>query len=718
MEYNPLTHHSRSNLGFSFIHAGDPEYEEALRQVQTEGGGVDDRPEIGPDPGLGNGLHDATTTETEETTEETTIEIYGIVRVPVQAPLSPSRRSPRSRGYDNQGGPSSSSVRDRPRLVSPTASLSSHEATSRDKEPTAPLSRKVPTSTSTSATSAAIPMSPRSSNRSSSSNPSVNGSKTDLDSTFKRSGLGQKKADNPFKSPAGPLATSTLPNSSSNNPKLPSNAGGLRHIDARGSSSQTQTLAWKPIRAKSPAPGQSPLENADVPSTSQDKGKGKEKEVLSAPMKVEATPEAAMKPVAAPPRTTKEEWLKKIRLLVAAVETRAKHLEIKSELNNLKLLQDRYSVKGEQNSEGRKRLNAEVDKKVAAEKAAVAKLKELCFKLASGTPGDDEPDFQPQDHKQRDSQNVVAVEEEQKRLLVWLNQIQAEVHQVTKAVSDTSEILANHRASVAAVHVKTVLHDEDGDVDMDTAQPIAGASSSLQTNQAVDHSLLNEITKLKRQIELLDQGLEDARAEVEDARVTLVAKIDSLAEVQARPTSEDMSDNQEALVSQQDNSSNDALAQRVDKLNEEVAFVATIVADATDKTTGMSLKGLRDENVELRERLEVLEQDRARRNGIIDQLAKRLAQVQGPPLPTEELRNEIVERTRTALRPILHDFENKNEEAVKKAEMRLTKQLRDSLEDVGAFFSRLKNLPGDGGAGVADLHGHSPSSSMTDSSMH
>lgn len=288
------------------------------------------------------------------------------------------------------------------------------------------------------------------------------------------------------------------------------------------------------------------------------------------------------------------------------METRAKHLEIKSELNNLKLLQDRYSVKGEQNSEGRKRLNAEVDKKVAAEKAAVAKLKELCFKLASGTPGDDEPDFQPQDYKQRDSQNVVAVEEEQKKLLVWLNQIQAEVHQVTKAVSDTSEILANHRASVGAVHVKTVLHDEDGDVDMDTAQPIAGPSSSRQTSQAVDHSLLNEITKLKRQIELLDQGLEDARAEVEDARVTLVAKIDSLAEVQARPTSEDMSDNQEALVSQQDNSSNDALAQRVDKLNEEVAFVATIVADATDKTTGMSLKGLRDENVELRERLEVV----------------------------------------------------------------------------------------------------------------
>lgn len=54
-------------------------------EVQTEGGGVDDRPEIGPDPGLGNGPLDATTTETEETTEETTIETYGIVRAPVQS---------------------------------------------------------------------------------------------------------------------------------------------------------------------------------------------------------------------------------------------------------------------------------------------------------------------------------------------------------------------------------------------------------------------------------------------------------------------------------------------------------------------------------------------------------------------------------------------------------------------------------------------------------
>ena len=78
----------------------------------------------------------------------------------------------------------------------------------------------------------------------------------------------------------------------------------------------------------------------------------------------------------------------------------------------------------------------------------------------------------------------------------------------------------------------------------------------------------------------------------------------------------------------------------------------------------------------------------------------------------------IIEYANMTAYGIRTDFENKNEEAVKKAEMRLTKQLRDSLEDVGAFFSRLKNLPGDGGAGVADLHGHSPSSSMTDSSMH
>lgn len=355
MEYNPLTHHSRSNLGFSFIHAGDPEYEEALRRdpgfsPTRSGRPSSDRPmHRSPDRGWGSrrpprdrsrsrsrersprrddhrdrrddrrddhrDIRDRPRARSISRDRTPSPPPPARSRIPPSSskPLSPSRQSPRSRGYDNQGGPSSSSVRDRPRLVSPTASLSSHEATSRDKEPTAPLSRKVPTSTSTSATSAAIPMSPRSSNRSSSSNPSVNGTKTDLDSTFKRSGLGQKKADNPFKSPAGPLATSTLLNSSSNNPKLPSNAGGLRHIDARGSSSQTQTLAWKPIGAKSPAPGQSPLENADIPSTSQDKGKGKEKEVLSAPMKVEATPEATMKPVAAPPRTTKEEWLKKIR---------------------------------------------------------------------------------------------------------------------------------------------------------------------------------------------------------------------------------------------------------------------------------------------------------------------------------------------------------------------------------------------------------------------
>ncbi|KIO34580.1 hypothetical protein M407DRAFT_88234 [Tulasnella calospora MUT 4182] len=232
---------------------------------------------------------------------------------------------------------------------------------------------------------------------------------------------------------------------------------------------------------------------------------------------------------------------------------------------------------------------------------------------------------------------------------------------------------------------------------MDTAKPIAGpsSSSSVQASQASERSLIKEITKLKRRIELLDQGLEDARAEAQAATTPEGTNQD---QTPTPPT--------------------DVLVQRVDQLSEEVAFVANIVADATEKTTEMSLKSLRDQNVDLRERLGMLEQDRARRNGIIDQLAKRLAQVQGPPLPTEELRNEVFERTRSALRPILEDLENKNEEAVKKAEIRLTRQLKDSLEDVGVFFRRLKNLPGNHETGVSDLQDHSPRSSMTDSSTH
>ncbi|KAG9050116.1 hypothetical protein FS837_007641 [Tulasnella sp. UAMH 9824] len=553
-------------------------------------------------------------------------------------------------------------------------------------------------------------MAPRSSNQPPPSIPPTNAPKTDLDPAFKRSGLGQRKTDNPFKPPAGPSAanTSFAPSSTASQPL--SNEDGLRRIASRISPSQTQMHSWKPVGGNPSPSAPYTSRNVDMPSTSQGKGKGKEREVLSSAMEVDVIPEVATKSGAETARMTKDEWLKKIWLLVAAVETRARQLNIKTELSNLKGLQDRYSVKGEQNSEGSKRLIEELDKKVAADKAAVAKLKELCFKLASGCPGDDDPEFQPPTSERGDTKHDIIATEERKNLLASLKQVQEEVHQVTTAVSETSKILTEHRNHVAAFNDQHVAHDSDGDVNMDTAQRIAGpsSSSSVPAGQAGGRSLFKEITKLKRRIELLDQGLEDARAEVEDARVTLVAKIDSLAEDQAATVSEATNQDQTPPSPQQAALSGDQLVQRVDQLSEEVAFVATIVADATEKTTGMSLKSLRDQNVELRERLGQLEQDRARRNGIIEQLARRLAQVQRPPLPAEELRNEVFERTRNALRPILEDVENKNEEAVKKAEIRLTRQLRDGLEDIGLFYNRLKNLPGD----------QSPRSSMTDASMH
>ncbi|KAG8909410.1 hypothetical protein FRC01_006958 [Tulasnella sp. 417] len=364
---------------------------------------------------------------------------------------------------------------------------------------------------------------------------------------------------------------------------------------------------------------------------------------------------------------------------------RARHLDIKAELSNLKRIQDRYSVKPGQNSESYKRLIEEREKKVTAEKAAVAKLKELCFQLASGSPGDDDKDFQPPASEREDTKHDITAAEERKNLLALLKQLQEDVCQVTTAVNDTSKILTEHRESVNALSGQNVARDADGDVHMDTAQPTAGPSSPAQANRSGDRSLLNEITKIKRRIELLEQGLEDARAEVEDARVRLVAKMDSPAEAEAATTPESTNQEQVPPSPQQEVPPGDVLAQRIDQLSEEVAFVATVVADATEKTTEMSLKSLRDQNVELRERLGLLEQDRARRSGVIDQLARRLAQVQGPPLPTEELRNEIVERTRTALRPILEDLEKKNEEAVKRAEIRLTRQLRDSLEDIVVY---------------------------------
>ncbi|KAG8958919.1 hypothetical protein FRC00_002147, partial [Tulasnella sp. 408] len=445
-------------------------------------------------------------------------------------------------------------------------------------------------------------MAPRSSNQPAPPIPPTSTPKADLDPAFKRSGLGQRKTDNPFKPPAGPSAanTSSAPSSTASQPL--SNEDGLRRIASRIPPSQTQTHPWKPVGGNPPPSAPYISRNADTPSTSQGKGKGKEREVLSSAMEVDVIPEAATKSGAESARLTKDEWLKKIGLLVAAVETRARQLNIKTELTNLKGLQDRYSVRGEQNSEGSKRLIEELDKKVAADKAAVAKLKELCFKLASGCPGDDDPEFQPPTSERDTKQDIIAAEE-RKNLLASLKQVQEDVHQVTTAVSETSKILAEHRNHVAALNDQHIVHDSDGDVDMDTAQPIAGPSSSSSARQAGDRSVFKEITKLKRRIELLEQGLEDARAEVEVARVTLVAKIDSLAEGQAAMVSEATNQDQTPPPPEEAAPSGDTLVQRVDRLSEEVAFVATIVADATEKTTEMSLKSLRDQNVELRERL-------------------------------------------------------------------------------------------------------------------
>ncbi|KAG9015920.1 hypothetical protein FRB90_004165 [Tulasnella sp. 427] len=437
------------------------------------------------------------------------------------------------------------------------------------------------------------PMSPGPSTRPSSAPRPPEGPKADMDSAFKRSGLGQKKADNPFKTPAAPTATptSSVPNSSTNKP--PADSHDSNSILPREPPVQSQKPAWKPVRL-SPPSGPSKSESPVVAPPSLDKGKGKEMEidVSSAPRAVATAPDVVAMSPSEPARVTKEEWLKKIRLLVAAVEMRAKQLDIKSELNNLKRLEERYSVRGEQNQEGRKRLVEELDKKVAAEKAAVANLKELCFRLASGAPGDDEPELQPESND-NDRQRAAEAKEERKRLMETLKQVQADVQQVANNVQGTATILAQHRADVAALSSRKAAHDADGDVNMDAMQIAAGSSSSAQPNPATDPSIRRDIVELKRRIELIEQGLEDARAEVEDARVVLVAKIDSLE----TSTSGDQNQDQESAASQAN------LVERVKALENNLGLVVNEVVRLDETTSAMSLAKLRAQNVKLQERL-------------------------------------------------------------------------------------------------------------------